>query len=299
MIYRFIPGKVCTPADLREESVWRGVAAKLGQWHASLPIIPSVPAKELQNGHIEKNTEFSLIKTAASAKDVNGVTPNKVTPNVWTTMQKWIYALPATTDAEKERQVLLQKELDRTISEFADLPGLGPNGLVVSHCDLLSGNVIVVTSPSKNLVNEKKMEDVNFIDYEYAVPAPAAFDLANHFAEWGGFDCDYNVLPTRGTRKAFLTDYLASYKKHLSNGGDDKEASSESLYEMVDRFRGIPGLYWGIWALIQATISQIDFDYAEYAEIRLGEYFAWREEVDGTRVREGKEMPLREKRWAE
>jgi len=44
----------------------------------------------------------------------------------------------------------------------------------------------------------------------------------------------------------------------------------------VDRFRGIPGLYWGIWALIQATISQIDFDYAAYAPIRLKEYWDWR-----------------------
>ena len=42
----------------------------------------------------------------------------------------------------------------------------------------------------------------------------------------------------------------------------------------VDRFRGAPGFYWGIWALIQATISQIDFDYAGYAEIRLGEDLA-------------------------
>lgn len=71
------------------------------------------------------------------------------------------------------------------------------------------------------------------------------------------------------------------------------------LFEEVERFRGIPGFYWGIWALIQATISQIDFDYAAYAEIRLGEYWAWRDEVDGQRVKEGREMPLRERRWAE
>ena len=55
----------------------------------------------------------------------------------------------------------------------------------------------------------------------------------------------------------------------------------------------------GIWALVQATISQIDFDYASYAEVRLGEYWAWRAEVEGTRVAEGREMPLREKRWAQ
>lgn len=71
------------------------------------------------------------------------------------------------------------------------------------------------------------------------------------------------------------------------------------MFEEVESFRGIPGLYWGIWALIQATISQIDFDYASYAEIRLGEYWAWRAEKDDSRAREGNEMPLRERRWAE
>lgn len=55
----------------------------------------------------------------------------------------------------------------------------------------------------------------------------------------------------------------------------------------------------GVWALIQATISQIDFDYASYAEIRLGEYWAWRREADGTRAQTGEEIPLRERRWAQ
>ena len=147
-------------------------------------------------------------------------------------------------------------------------------------------------------------ENVTFIDYEYAVSGPAAFDLANHFAEWGGFDCDYTVLPTTKTRRAFLELYLDSYKSRLSPSSPSAKASSSSmdldaLFSLVDRFRGIPGLYWGIWALIQATISQIDFNYAEYAEIRLGEYFAWREETDGTRREQGKEIPLRERRWME
>jgi len=62
---------------------------------------------------------------------------------------------------------------------------------------------------------------------------------------------------------------------------------------------GVPGFYWGIWALIQATISQIDFDYASYADLRLGEYWGWKAELDGSRKGEGREAPLRERRWAE
>lgn len=55
----------------------------------------------------------------------------------------------------------------------------------------------------------------------------------------------------------------------------------------------------GVWALIQAQISQIDFDYASYAELRLGEYWAWKHEVDGSRKKAGQELPLREQRWVQ
>ena len=163
------------------------------------------------------------------------------------------------------------------------------------HTDLLSGNVII--QPRSIVDRGCTVETVSFIDYEYAVPSPAAFDIANHFAEWGGLACDYNALPTRSVRRGFIEEYMKSYTSHMHLGSTGKLASS--LFEEIDAFRGVPGLYWGIWALIQATISQIDFDYAAYAEVRLGEYWAWRAEKDGARAKEGKEKPIRERRWAE
>lgn len=142
-----------------------------------------------------------------------------------------------------------------------------------------------------------EVENVSFIDYEYAVPSPAAFDIVNHFAEWGGLACDFAVLPTRSMRRGFIDEYIQSYALHAHTSSSNELASQ--LFEEIDAFRGVPGLYWGIWALIQATISQIDFDYAAYAEVRLGEYWAWRAEEDGSRARQGAEKPLRERRWAE
>lgn len=169
------------------------------------------------------------------------------------------------------------------------------NQLVFGHTDLLSGNVII--QPRSSLNQDPQVENVAFIDYEYAVPSPAAFDIANHFAEWGGFECDYNRLPTRSIRMGFVAEYVRSYNSHTPPKASDDMVSR--LFEEIDAFRGVPGLYWGIWALIQATISHIDFDYASYAEVRLGEYWAWRAEQDGSRAKRGEEMPLREKRWAE
>ena len=173
-----------------------------------------------------------------------------------------------------------------------------------AHCYLLSGNVIIqprsATTNSGTTISDA-VPIVSFIDYEYAAPSPAAFDIANHFAEWGGFDCDHNTLPTQQQRRDFIDHYIKSYFSHLKEkpSSYDERQEAQKLFTEIDIHRGIPGFYWGIWALIQATISQIDFDYASYAEVRLGEYWAWREESDGSRAASGKEMTVREKRWAQ
>jgi ethanolamine kinase len=138
---------------------------------------------------------------------------------------------------------------------------------------------------------------VSFIDYEYGTPSPAAFDLANHFAEWAGYECDYSAVPTRSQRRAFISEYIKTYF-HLRGEKADIEKETDDLMEEVDVFRGVPGFYWGIWALIQAMISEIDFDYASYAEERLGEYWAYKAATEGSRGEAGAETPLREKTWA-
>lgn len=40
-------------------------------------------------------------------------------------MQKWVFALPTSTEAELKRKEILQKELERTVSELGSTPGLG------------------------------------------------------------------------------------------------------------------------------------------------------------------------------
>ena len=108
------------------------------------------------------------------------------------------------------------------------------------------------------------------------------------------------MLPTRTLRRSFIQHYLESYRIHAgSHGSQTAPATVDGLLSEVDGYRGIPGLYWGLHALIQAKISHVDFDWSAYAETRLGEYWAWREELDATRAKEGKELPLRERKWAQ
>ncbi|KAJ6180595.1 hypothetical protein N7519_011056 [Penicillium mononematosum] len=271
LLYRFIRGKPCGHQDLVSPPIWRGVARRLAQWHAVLPSSGAASAKDA-----------SVAEIAASRDDeITVIKPRRAGPSMWAVLQKWVLALPVTTPEQRARRLSLQAELQWVLDILDDGKGIGEDGLVFSHCDLLYG-----------------IAPVNFIDYEYAVPAPAAFDISNHLAEWGGYDCDYNMMPTKSVRRQFLTEYTKSYCEQRGLDASSQAEIVDRLYEDVDRFRGIPGLYWGVWALIQAQISQIDFDYASYAEIRLGEYYAWKREADGSRKQAGEEMPLRESRWA-
>ncbi|KAK1982579.1 choline/ethanolamine kinase [Colletotrichum cereale] len=291
MLYRFIKGSVTAPEDLRKPAIYRAVASRLAQWHATVPCITQPTSTD---GHVKDNGVNGHEDPKAI---IDNAAPGKPVPNLWTVMQKWILALPTNTQVQRERQDKLQKEFEYIVKEFSQRPGLGVDGLVFAHCDLLSGNVIVLPS-SLSAKGSKKEATVAFIDYEYATPSPAAFDIANHFAEWGGFDCDYNVLPTKSQRREFIDEYVRSYFRYSQgNPGVDVEAEVRKLNDEVDLFRGVPGFYWGIWALIQSVISEIDFDYASYAETRLAEYWAWKEEKQGSRAAAGKEMPLRERRW--
>lgn len=286
---------MCTPEDLRRPDIWHGVARRLGEWHAVLPVsvISSLQDGGLANG-TTTNFHSDLLERFLA---------DKPKPNLWSLLQRWILALPSGTPEERERQKTLFSELEWAVGKLGTVRGVGDTDpFVFAHCDLLSGNVIVQASSAQSSPISLPSDasegpcTVSFIDYEYSTAAPAVFDISNHFAEWAGFDCDYNGIPTRPQRLDFLERYLQSYNTHRKRQGEHGEL--KKLFSDVDLYRGMPGFYWGIWALIQATISHIDFDYASYAEIRLGEYWAWKADFEGKKPAPD-QLPLRERRWHE
>jgi ethanolamine kinase len=306
LLYRFISGRVCSPEDLRRPAIYRGVAERIAEWHAELPTDTVLTP---QDKKYASNDLFTL---------------NLPSPNVWTVLARWTEALPIATTEQKEQKALLQSELTWLVGHLGTSLGHDARPLVYGHCDLLSANVIITSplnssahlpiisagSPTSSLASsptttsaaigslgasgrEEKVT-VSFIDYEYATPCPAAFDLANHFAEWGGFECDMLALPSRSQRRAFLAAYLGTYNKLTERETGEKDL--DTIMAQVDLFRGVPGFYWGIWAVIQAEISTIEFDYGNYATLRLSEYWAWKATITGEKL---EEESTREKRWAE
>ena len=71
----------------------------------------------------------SPTKYTPPSEKINAIISEKATPNVWTIIQKWILALPTTNEIEKERQAVLQLELERTVDDLAKTPNLGKNGV--------------------------------------------------------------------------------------------------------------------------------------------------------------------------
>lgn len=134
MLYRFIPGAVAQPKDLADPQILTAIAKRLAQWHARVPCIPDSSLQRRRdsssNGDdTSRNGNSSLIAKASAGKPV---------PNVWTTMQKWILALPTDTESRRERRDLLQRELHELIERLGQRPGLGQNGVC---CPRLSRNL--------------------------------------------------------------------------------------------------------------------------------------------------------------
>jgi ethanolamine kinase len=133
MMYRFIQGAVTKPEDLRKPVIYKAVARRLAQWHAEVPCIPG------RTGHSRKNSKVDgfagpadNLGDAEFQQVLDHVAPGKPSPNVWSVMQKWIFALPTDTEEQRSRQAELQKELTALVSELSQRPGLGQNGVSAS-----------------------------------------------------------------------------------------------------------------------------------------------------------------------
>jgi ethanolamine kinase len=127
LLYRFIRGCPATHTDLVKAPLWRGVARRLGQWHAVLPIATtsSSSAKDLPLSQVDVDNQQQRKQEDVLAT----IKPRVPGPNLWTVLQKWILALPTKTEEQRSRRRALQKELERVVGELDDGRGLGDDGV--------------------------------------------------------------------------------------------------------------------------------------------------------------------------
>ncbi|XP_061434951.1 ethanolamine kinase 1-like, partial [Lethenteron reissneri] len=156
--------------------------------------------------------------------------------------------------AELEREMLGLQET---------LAGLG-SPVVLCHNDLLV----------KNIIYNAEKGTVRFIDYEYASYNYQAYDIGNHFNEFAGVsDVDYSLYPDKDLQLRWLRAYLEAYEELTKNPSRSVgDADVHRLYVHVSKFSLVSHYFWGLWSLIQAKYSTIDFDFVGYAIVRFTQY---------------------------
>ena len=107
---------------------------------------------------------------------------------------------------------------------------------VACHCDLLSENFIL--EPGGRMW---------VIDWEYGGMTDPYFDLGDYVMEHPF---------TRDEERLIIATYCGEM--------DEKYFGRLMLY------KALSAIWWGVWAMIQHTVSQIDFDYLEWGLERIG-----------------------------
>jgi ethanolamine kinase len=241
LIVEFVEGRVVSEEDLREPTTSRAVATELARWHTSV--------------HPEEH----------------GIAPRHGGRYCFGQLAEWRRTagsmLPSLFERKPEKEEQFRSYFGEDFTDYdaacaatekAALALGSP--IVFAHNDLVGGNILV--SPDGNRVC--------FIDYEYASLNYRGFDLGDHFQEWTGLELVDGLYPSKEEQLVFLKAYLAA------TTADDADLGK--LYREANHFALVSDLFWVSWALVQASVSSIDFDYMAYAGTRWRRYKTNRDE---------------------
>ncbi|XP_022926290.1 probable ethanolamine kinase isoform X1 [Cucurbita moschata] len=187
--------------------------------------------------------------------------PGSKEPQLWNEILKFYEKASALQFDDTGKQSIYDtisfKEIHNEVLEIKELTSLLNSPVVFAHNDLLSGNI---------MLNEEE-ERLYVIDFEYGSYSYRGFDIGNHFNEYAGYDCDYSCYPSKEEQYHFFRHYLKPEKPD-----EVSQKDLEALYVESNTFMLASHLYWALWALIQARMSPIDFDYLAYFFLRYNEY---------------------------
>lgn len=159
------------------------------------------------------------------------------TPSLFRTISSWISKL----DDDETLCGLSKNELREEAGLLqSKLMALGAP-VVFCHNDLTVGNLISCPDSS-----------IEFIDFEYGSLNYAAFDLGNHFCEFGGVAGDWTKYPDHAFRKEWFKVYL-----HTLNGRPASSSELDILDKQVLAFSLASHFQWSIWALVHLLCGLI------------------------------------------
>lgn len=151
-----------------------------------------------------------------------------------------------------------------------------PSPVVFCHNDVQEGNILLLAG------REAAPHDrLMLIDFEYSSYNYRGFDIGNHFCEWV-YDYSHSAwpfyraaphhYPTRQQQLHFIRCYRAEGCGGAERSCEEEEEEQQMLLE-IERFVLASHFFWGLWSIVQAKISTIEFGYLDYAQSRFQAYF--------------------------
>ncbi|XP_036390692.1 choline kinase alpha [Megalops cyprinoides] len=173
---------------------------------------------------------------------------------------------------------LLSFNLPQEMERLKALLEVTASPVVFCHNDCQEGNVLLL-----NGREDSDRQKLMLIDFEYSSYNYRGFDIGNHFCEWM-YDYTYEKFPffkatsknypTKAQQLHFISSYLSEYDSGFENVSDEDQMKlKENMLVEVNRFALASHFFWGLWSIVQARISTIEFGYMEYAVARFEAYF--------------------------
>jgi len=224
-----------------------------------------IHGKIIDQNLVKDPTVYPMI--ASMMAQVHTIELEKSESGLWSRIEKFIALAPSSHQLPKHKTQIDEQLMTREqfTAEYLMLKGLlekCSSPIVFCHNDALLANIVL------------QKDRVVFIDMEYGGAAPAAYDVANHFAEFVGCDgeLDYlNQYPGREFQLDWIRNYLTQYNS-LTGKPSPTDSQAEEMFDLVQKFVLCTHLLWINWCLIQCKNSNIDFDFVGYAAQRLREY---------------------------
>jgi thiamine kinase-like enzyme len=179
-------------------------------------------------------------------------------PSLFSALRRWIALAPSTSVITESDQSWSAESFLEELPELERLVTQLRSPVVLCHGDLNAGNIIY----------NESAKSVKFIDHEYSAYQYRGFDIGNHFCEFCGVESfDLARYPSQAEQEVFATAYLRAW-----SATDVTATEVQALLHEANIFAAVACLYWGVWALVQSSLSEKDFDYVQYAWRRLRAY---------------------------
>lgn len=192
---------------------------------------------------------------------------------------KQIQDLPST--GLPQMNLLEMYSLKDEMGNLRKLLDATPSPVVFCHNDIQEGNILLLSEPEND-------DSLMLVDFEYSSYNYRGFDIGNHFCEWV-YDYTHEEwpfykarptdYPTRGQQLHFIRHYLAEVQKGQIHSEEEQKKLEEDLLIEVNRYALASHFFWGLWSILQASMSTIEFGYLEYAQSRFQFYFQQKEQL--------------------